>query len=263
MFVAISSCIKQSRSRQKYQSPINSTDSTTQLFKLQQLPKMEPEGRLLDNVINAEEHAEAENQRALQAFNCVRAGDWEGLSQLWSPRMMAVAAAMPASALLQEVRNYYYNTRFYQFFGFGVVYPYIWRAWQQCFYERVPQFPRSEYWGAWVNLGPMRWSILFGRSLHTPPEWMYEFLDCLPYSLPAWAVPDDPEEPDQDEDLDNLGIPEVNPVYSDSDEDSEDSDGAEHVLFDMEGDDGMDDAMSDQGYVSTTMTGSLVESEEE
>ena len=37
MFVAISSCIKQSRSRQKYQSPINSTDSTTQLFKLQQL----------------------------------------------------------------------------------------------------------------------------------------------------------------------------------------------------------------------------------
>lgn len=28
MFVAISSCIKQSRSRQKYQSPINSTDST-------------------------------------------------------------------------------------------------------------------------------------------------------------------------------------------------------------------------------------------
>ena len=43
---------------------------------------MEPEGRLLDNVVNAEEHAEIENQRSLQAFNCVLAGDWEGLRQL-------------------------------------------------------------------------------------------------------------------------------------------------------------------------------------
>ena len=141
-----------------------------------------------------EEHPATTEARQLRAR--VEGGDYGTLTP--SQWTTIQASGMSLEAVYMEVKYLHMNRVVSQYYGSGVVPVQVWRTWRSV---RLAHFgPNLQGpWTPYSNMGPERWSDLFGQYLYQIPMWMHAFIDALPY-LPDVALPDSPDSPDASED---------------------------------------------------------------